>query len=397
MLRGFSMKMVYRKLTKKIRLLSGDYPVIAILGPRQSGKTTLAQSIFKDYEYISLEDTDSRDGAKEDPRGFLNDYQGSKGVIIDEVQNVPELLSYIQTKVDKNKKKGHFILTGSQNFLLSQAISQTLAGRVAIFTLLPFSTDELPVKLFKDKTVSEILFRGLYPPVYNLTASPPSDWYDFYIKTYLEKDVRQIKNVQNLSQFQTFIKMCAGRIGQLLSLTSLGNDCGVSVNTIKEWLSLLEQSYLIFLLRPHYKNFNKRLVKSPKLYFYDSGLACSLLGIKSSEQLKTHYLRGGLFEGFVVSEIMKEYYNRGETPNVYFWRNSRGNEIDCIVEKGEKLIPVEIKSGQTINTDFFKGLDYWNSLSGFNSKDSVIVYAGNREQSRDRGRVVNYLSVHKIF
>ncbi len=391
------MRMVYRNLTKKIKLLSNDYPVIAILGPRQSGKTTLAQSIFKDYEYISLEDIDNKNSAKEDPRGFLSDFQETKGVILDEVQNVPELLSYIQTNVDKYKKPGHFILTGSQNFLLSQAISQTLAGRVAIFTLLPFASDELSVNQFKGKRIEEILFKGFYPPVYNLKSSTSSDWYSFYIKTYLEKDVRQIKNIQSLSQFQIFIKMCAGRIGQLLNLTSLSNDCGVSVNTIKDWLSLLEQSYLIFLLRPHYKNFNKRLVKSPKLYFYDSGLACSLLGIKSSEQLKTHYLKGGLFEGLVISEIMKQFYNKGESPNVYFWRNSKGNEVDCVIDQTEKLIPIEIKSGQTINTDFFKGLKYWNDISGTNSKDNIIVYAGDREQRRDRGRVINFLSIHKVL
>ena len=387
--------MIHRKLTKKIELLSKDYPVIAILGPRQSGKTTLSQHIFKSHEYISLEDLDNQREAMEDPRGFLQDYQDAKGVIIDEIQNVPELLSYIQTNVDKYKKTGHFIITGSQNFLLSEVISQTLAGRVAIFTLLPFSVDEISSTFLKNKSIDDILIKGFYPSVYLLKSSSYSHWYDFYIKTYLEKDVRLIKNVHNLSQFQLFIKMCAGRTGQLLNLTSLSNDCGITVNTVKEWLSLLEQSYIIFLLRPHYKNFSKRLVKSPKLYFYDSGLACSLLGIKSKEQLKTHYLKGGLFEGFVISEIRKHFYNNAETPDVYFWRDSRGNEIDCIIEKENKLIPIEIKSGKTINTDYFKGLENWNKISKTNSKDNILIYTGEKEQTRERGKVINFLSIHK--
>lgn len=401
---------IKRKLVKELKVLAKQFPVISVCGPRQSGKTTLAKMAFKNYKYVNLEDISERRFAESDPKEFLDSKLNEKGVILDEVQNVPDLLSYIQVHVDKYEKPGFFILTGSQNLLLNEKISQSLAGRVAILTLLPFSIEELKSKetstlnvssdnvkesILSDNYLTAIL-KGFYPRVLARKYSALK-WYPSYIQTYIERDVRQIKNIANLSLFQNFIELCAGRIGQLLSVSSLANDCGITVSTVNSWLSILEASYIIFLVRPYHKNFSKRIVKFPKLYFYDTGLACSLLGIKKEEELLKHYLRGGLFESFVFSELMKHEYNLGERPRIYFWRDSIGHEVDCIIEKDQKMFPLEIKSSKTINLSFFDELKRWNKISGTNPEDNFLIYSGDENAKRKSGRVLGWRSINKIF
>jgi len=388
--------MIKRELEKELKYTASKFPAVAVLGPRQSGKTTLTKAAFSKYTYVSLENISIRKFAQEDPQGFLKKYKNKHGIILDEIQNAPDILSYMQIYIDEQKKTGYFIITGSQNFLLNQAITQTLAGRIAILTLLPLSTQELAKENLLSDNIEKNIFNGGYPRIYD-EKIPPTKWVPNYIRTYIERDVRQIQNVTDLTLFQTFIKLCAGRIGQLLNLTSLGNDCGISTGTVKKWLSLLEASYILFLLQPHYKNFSKRLVKSPKLYFYDTAIACSLLGLTSPEQVSTHYMRGNLFESYILSEFAKQYYNKGELPSLYFWRDKHGHEIDCIIEQGDKLTPVEVKAGQTINKSFFENIAYWNRLSGQNPKDSFVVYAGDDEQRRKTGHVVNWKLINKVF
>jgi predicted AAA+ superfamily ATPase len=343
-----------------------------------------------------MEDLDIREFASRDPRGFLLTY--NKDVIIDEVQRVPDIFSYIQTRVDDKTFKGRFILTGSQNILLQQNISQTLAGRTAILKLLPLSVEEFKNTRYKLNNADEFIFKGFYPRIYDKKIKP-IDWYPSYIQTYIERDVRLIKNISDLSSFQKFVKMCAGRIGQVLNLSSLGNDCGITHNTAKSWLSILESTYIIFLLRPYYKNFNKRLVKMPKLYFYDPGLACSLLGIQNKNQLAAHYLKGGLFESLILSEIMKYMFNRGIEPHCYYWRDKLGNEIDCIIEAKGKLLKIEIKSSKTIADDFFNGFKYWSKLKT-GDKDgeaSYLIYGGEEGQKRVLADILSWRNIAALF
>ncbi|MBS0655955.1 MAG: ATP-binding protein, partial [Verrucomicrobia bacterium] len=366
-----------------------QFPVVGILGPRQSGKTTLSKALFPGYKYLNLEALDTRRFAAEDARGFLKSLEEENGVILDEVQRVPDLLSYIQEYVDERQKPGFFILTGSENILLNQHISQTLAGRIAITTLLPLSIEELKDASLLPDEKEEILFRGFYPSLYAKKIET-CDWIQSYIQTYIERDVRNLKQIADLSLFQKFLQLCAGRIGQLLDLTSIGNDCGIAANTVRSWISVLEATYVIFLLQPHHQNFSKRLVKSPKLYFYDPAIACSLLSIQSSKELEAHYLRGGLFESMILSDVLKARYNAGLKPNLYFWRDKSGLEVDCILEHGRKLVPIEIKSGETINTDFFSGLTKWNVLSGTDPSQNFIVYGGKEKQHRSQGTVLGW-------
>jgi len=345
-------------------------------------------------DYVSLEDLDTREFALNDPRGFLATY--NKGAVIDEVQRAPKLFSYIQTAVDSRSKTGQFILTGSQNILLGENLSQTLAGRAAILKLLPLSLEELKNTAYELPSAEDYIFTGFYPRIYDKKIAPV-DWYPNYIQTYVERDVRLIKNISDLIVFQRFVRMCAGRIGQMLNLSSLGNDCGITHNTARAWLSILETSYLVFLIRPYYKNFNKRLVKMPKLYFYDTGLACSLLGIQNRQQLETHYLKGSLFESFVLAEIVKNRFNEGLEHNCYYWRDKSGNEIDCLIETGGSLVQVEIKSGKTIVDDFFEGLRYWDKLADRNSKNLYLIYNGEEDQRRTFATVLGWKSITSIF
>lgn len=386
--------LIIRKLTDKLKQLYQKFPAVAVLGPRQSGKTTLVRETFPSHKYISLEDLDLRSYAETDPRGFLSEYSGK--VIFDEIQNVPSLFSYLQTEIDKAKKPGQFILTGSQHFLLQDNISQTLAGRIAMLYLLPLAIDELKTAKLSTDDLEEQLFNGFYPRIYQHHIDP-TDWYPNYVQTYIERDVRQMKNIQDLAVFQKFLKMCASRTGQLLNLSGLAADCGVTHNTARAWISLLQSSFIIFLLQPFHNNIGKRLVKTPKLYFFDTGLVCSLLGIEEKKQLSTHYLKGGIFESFVISELIKARYNQGKIPNLYFWRDKTGHEIDCIIEEAQQVIPIEIKAAKTIVNDFFSGIEYWKQFTPYKSSKSYIIYGGDQNQThRKQATVLSWMNVDNI-
>lgn len=386
--------MIQRLLGKKMRELAGEFPVISLTGPRQSGKTTLVKAVFPKYKYVSLEDLDTRERAKEDPRGFLKSFQ--HGVILDEIQRVPELFSYIQTAVDASKRMGQFILTGSQNFLILEKIGQSLAGRVAVLHLLPLSLEEIQKHQNLEMELDTFIFNGMYPALYDRKISVQT-WHSSYITTYIERDVRQIKQVADLDAFQKFMKLCAGRSGQLLNLSGLGNECGITHTTAKSWISVLQASFIVFLLQPFHKNFNKRIVKQPKLYFYDTGLLCALLGIQEASQLHTHYYRGALFETFIVSELIKYAHHRGKAFQGYFWRDHRENEVDCIIEDGNKLVPIEIKSGATVSADFFKSLRYFNGIIDSHVKNSFVIYGGNDTNIRKYGKAVSWIDLTTIF
>ncbi len=381
--------MIKRDMQKKLLYLSKKFPVITLTGPRQSGKTTLVKNSFPEKKYVSLEDPDNKAFATDDPRDFLRTYENA---IIDESQKVPDLFSYIQTKVDEDNIPGQYILTGSQDFLLFEKITQSLAGRVAVLKLLPFSYNEISEPDIKN--YEYYIYNGFYPRIYDMKIQP-DDFYPGYIQTYIERDVRMIKNIGDLGKFQLFLKLCAGRIGQILNLSSLGNECGISHTTASTWLSILEASYIIFLLKPHHKNFNKRLVKMPKLYFYDTGLASYLLRIRSAEQLETHYNKGGLFESLIISELFKRKYNIGQDPDCYFWRDKTGNEVDVIIDNGEELIPVEIKSGRTVTNDYFKGLDYWYRISGSRT-NGIVIFGGNSLQKRGNYKLLPWYKLGNL-
>jgi uncharacterized protein len=374
-----------------------------LTGPRQSGKTTLSRAVFPDNEYVSLEYPDQRQFALEDPRGFLGQFKGN--VILDEVQRTPDLFSYIQGMVDENPRPGRFILTGSQNFLLLSSISQTLAGRSAVLHLLPFSMDELlqrePFPLedigskppagrtAPDRSLWEWMYDGSYPRIHDMSL-PAQDWLKNYYQTYLVRDVRDVATVGDLETFSRFVGLCAGRCGQLLNLSSLASDCGISHTTARRWLSVLEASFIVFLLRPYSRNFSKRLIKSPKLYFVDTGLLCYLLRISKPEDLVIHGYRGNLFENFVVAELFKRGMHRGADPDLFFWRDAAGHEIDVLIERTPRPALLEIKSGETVHQDFFKGIAYWRALAGDVSIPAGIVHAGDAQYERLGLRVYSW-------
>lgn len=360
--------MIKRGITGALQERLLKFPILTLTGPRQSGKTTLLRSIFPEYRYFNLERIDYRSLIQSDPMGFLSN-QGEK-IIFDEAQQVPDLFSYLQVVSDERGSAGQYILSGSQSFLMNSNISQSLAGRTSVMHLFPFDVSEIGVV----PDIFRAIYTGFYPRIYDFGIEP-NDFYASYIQTYVERDVRTLKSIENLTTFSRFLGLCAGRIGQVLNLTSLASDAGVSVNTAKSWLSLLEASYILFQLKPYYKNYNKRLTKSPKLYFYDTGLVCSLLNIRNADMVKTHYLYGSLYENFIVSEIVKLQHHDGKTPNVYYWRDNNGVEIDCIVEteKGQQ-IAIEIKGGATLNSDYMKSLKLFPNKSPEVLK--YIVYTG---------------------
>jgi len=375
--------MIQRTAKDKLKDLASKFKAVAVTGARQTGKTTLVKQVFKGKPYLSLENPETRNFALEDPRGFLASYP--KGAILDEVQRTPELFSYLQEILDNSKVKGLFILSGSNNFLLQQNISQTLAGRVGYINLLPFSIEELKKSKLLPKDDDQLMLKGFYPPIYDQEI-PPLDWCPNYIRTYIEKDVRQIKNITDLIVFERFVKLLAGRSGQELNNSALAVETGVDVKTIQSWIGILESSFIIYLLKPHFKNFNKTIVKRPKVYFYDTALVCYLLGIRNVSQLKTHPLRGSIFEGMVVTELIKKRTNAGLPINLYYWRDKTGHEIDVIIDNGGKLVPIEIKSGKTLNAEFFKNIEYWSKLSG--AEKSVLLYAGEQNQKRTTGKEI---------
>lgn len=382
--------MIQRTAEKELRELATSFKAIAVVGPRQSGKSTLVRHVFPEKPYVSLENPDFRIFATQDPRGFLSTYPD--GAILDEVQRTPELFSYLQEILDTANQNGLFILTGSNNFILQEHISQSLAGRVGYLQLLPLSLEEIGEL---DTDPDSLMFRGGYPILYQQAISP-TRWYANYIRTYVERDVRLIKNIGNLSIFEKFLRLCTGRIGQLLNMSSLAVEVGVDVKTIDAWLSVLEMSFVVFRLQPYHQNYNKRIVKMPKLYFYDVGLALSLMGVEESSQVQLHPFRGALFENLIVLEFMKQRLNAGRRPNLYFWRDNTGNEIDILLDRGTELLAIEVKSGQTITADYFKGLNFWQRTSG--QDGGFVVYAGDQQQLRSNGvRVVPFRQITDFF
>jgi len=386
--------MIPRLISQHLRKIFNQYPVVTITGPRQSGKTTLVNSCFPHLPYKNLEHIETRRFAKEDPVAFLKTIPN--GAIIDEIQHVPELSSYIQVIVDERKQNSLFVLTGSQQFNMLQTVSQSLAGRTGIVKLLPFSLNEIRGKYPSlSGSADDYLFRGFYPRLYDQNIDPSIGLPD-YIATYIERDLRQLSHIQDLLLFQKFLKLCAGRIGQLLNFSNLAEDTGISHKTASEWISLLEASFILYRLPPYYANINKRLIKAPKLYFYDTGLAANLLGIEEKKQIETHPLRGALFENLVISEILKFRYNLGKRENLSFFRDAKGHEVDLLFSAADSIIPVEIKSAGTFRGDFFKGLDYFNtSIQTVDKK--IVIYNGERNERRTRGIVSNVFDMLEWF
>lgn len=380
--------MIKRILEERLLYLAGMFKVVAVIGPRQSGKSTLVKAVFPDKNYISFENIDIRNTALSDPRGFLSSIPN--GAILDEVQRIPELFSYLQEFVDNRTAKGDFILTGSNNFLLQENITQSLAGRVAILDLLPFTLSEaysdsdLPV-------LEKVLIEGFYPPVFDQNI-PAKEWVPNYIRTYIERDVRQIKNISDLYVFERFISVLAGRAAQELNLSSIASDVGIDQKTAQSWIGILENSFIVFLLKPYYRNFNKTIIKRPKLFFYDTALICNLLRIHEPEQLQFHISKGPVFENFIISEIYKKIKYSDKSTDMFFWRSLKGREIDLIVESSNKTVPLEIKSGMTINKDYFKHLKYWMKLD--NIQNGVLIYGGDYEQDNMDGiKIVSWKSL----
>jgi predicted AAA+ superfamily ATPase len=381
--------MILRKATVELQALATQFKAVAVVGPRQSGKTTLVRSVFSNKPYVSLENPDIRRYALEDPRGFLSDYPD--GAILDEAQRAPELFSYLQQILDENPVHGLFIITGSNNFLLQESISQSLAGRVGYLYLLPLALEE--IKETSGQT-NMLLFKGGYPALYN-DETDPARWFANYIRTYVERDVRLLKNITDLITFERFLRLCAGRVGQLLNMSSMAVEIGIDVKTVASWISVLETSFIVFRLHPWHESFNKRVVKMPKLYFYDTGLAVALLGVENERQLVMHPFRGSLFENMIIGEFLKNRFNTGRSNNLFFWRDNVGNELDLILENGREKIPVEIKSGQTITGDYLKGIRFWNKMTG--TPGGYVVYGGETSQQRSDGiRIVPYTELYSI-
>lgn len=377
--------MIRRQIARVLEEYAAQFKAVAITGPRQSGKTTLARMTFPRKPYVSLEEPDVRMLAIEDPRRFLQQYP--QGCVLDEAQRVPSLFSYLQGCLDASSQPGRFIITGSQQFGMMQEVTQSLAGRVGLLSLLPFSMAELIAGEYAPTSVDAALYGGCYPPVYDqgIDVVP---WMKSYIGTYLERDVRQVLNIRETERFQQFLGLCAGNVGQLFNASRLGADCGMNHGTVRNWLSVLEASFIVFRLQPHHRNYRKRLVKTPKLYFWDTAVATRLLGIETVAQLATHPLRGALFENWVIVELCKARLNQGLDANVRFWRNNTGLEIDALTDFGGRLLPVEIKSGSTVASDWFVPVERWLDLAGTDAGEAVLIYGGDRSFRRGRVRVI---------
>jgi len=367
-----------RTIEPAFKKLMAKYPVVTVTGPRQSGKTTLCRKVFPDKAYVNLEAPDERQFALDDPRGFLEAHK--KGAILDEIQRTPDLLSYIQPMIDADSRPGRFVLTGSQQLNVKETLSQSLAGRTGLITLLPFDWHE--IRPYVDLgNVDSLLLHGFYPRLHHMGIHPSQAMAD-YFETYVQRDVRQLVQIRHAELFERFVRLCAGRVGQLLNLQSLGNEAGVSHTTAKEWLSILEASYVIFQLPPWHANISKRLIKTPKIYFWDVGLASYLLGLEDERQVSRDPLRGSLFENMVVSEMFKQFYHHGRRPRLSFYRDRSGNEVDLIVERGRELAAIEIKSGQTVTRDYFRGLNRFAGICGDRIKSGAVAYGGREGQPR---------------
>ncbi len=383
--------MINRQMKQTIIELAAGFPIVAITGPRQSGKTTLSQLVFENKPYVSLEMPQELQWAQDDPIGFLDRFP--LGVILDEIQLCPELFSHLQVRVDQARIMGQYIIIGSQQFALNAKISQSLAGRVASVSLLPFSLAELnedpagPFFTPESGQLDDLLWKGFYPPIYDRQINPLI-WHANYLRTYLERDLRQLQMVEDLSVFQRFMRLCAGRTGQLLNISNLASDCGMSASTIRRWLSILEASYVVKLVQPYHQNFRKRLVKSPKLFFLDSGLAAYLIGIENAAQIYTHPLRGALFETFVFGELLKHRMNQGLDNNLYFWRDNHGLEVDFLFEIGQRLVLVEAKSSATVTQSSFKGLNKFKTLIENEPFQSWLVYGGTESGTRNENKLI---------
>lgn len=376
-----------RLLHKQMILLKDKYPIMALTGPRQSGKTTLLKTLFPDYVYLSLENPDTRQYAENDPNGFLKEYNNK--VILDEVQRTPHLFSYIQSIVDESGLMGQYILSGSQNFHLMHNITQSLAGRVILFKLLPFDFSELNQIGAMTDDYASLIIRGCYPALYDRNI-PSKIYYANYVQTYLERDVTELLNVRDLRQFRTFITLCAARAGQLLNLNALANECGISQPTAKAWLSVLESSYIVFLLQPYHNNFSKRVIKSPKLYFYDTGLLAFLLKISDASKLKLSSIKGALFENLIIAEKAKQNHHQYLLQDHWFWRDSQGKEVDLIIDQSDSFDIFELKATETVTTKLFEGLDYFKSLAPNLVNTSTLIYAGNTSQNRTNHKVKDW-------
>ena len=384
--------MVERAAAAKIKYLATKFPVVGLLGPRQSGKTTLAKALFSRKPYVSFENQDTVLLSVRDPRAFLESYKN--GAVFDEIQRVPHILSYLQEVVDDHKKKaGLFVITGSQNLLLLESISQTLAGRVGFVYLLPFSQPELLTTPFGKQSLDKYILNGGYPRLYTNRIAP-RDYYPNYLLTYVERDVRQIKNIANLGLFQRFLKTCAARVGQVVNYAAISSECGIDQKTVLNWIGILEASFIAFRLLPFYNNFGKRLVQMPKLYFYDTGLCCSLLEIENEKHIANHPLRGALFENLVILELLKGRLNKGLRSNLFYWRDRTGHEIDVLLDQPKGIVPIEIKTASTFHADFLKGLNYWLKLK---SKTSAcyLIYTG-QETTIGKTRVMHWKNLAAI-
>ena len=379
-----------RRIKIAMDIYKTKYPILVVTGPRQSGKTTFLKTQFSDYEYVNLENLDTRKFATDDPNGFLKQYD--KYVIFDEAQRVPHLFSYLQTKVDEDKIMGQYILSGSQNFHLMQNITQSLAGRVALFKLLPFDILEMQNANWLNDDYAINLQKGFYPAIYDREI-PTKAFYSNYIQTYVERDLSELIHIKDLKQFRNFIALCAARTGQLLNLNSLANECGISQPTAKSWISVLESSYIVYQLQPYFSNFNKRVTKSSKLYFYDTGLLCFLLKLNDAESVKLSALKGSLFENYVINEFLKKNYHNNLLLDLWFWRDAVGHEVDLIWQNSESINLVEIKASETIMTDMFKGLNYLEKLKPDLIESKTIVHTGLFNQERTLGKVTSWKEI----
>lgn len=383
-------KYIERQIAPTIKAQQSKFPVLAVTGPRQSGKTTLLRELFKEYRYVTLENPNTRSFALEDPIGFLNQYD--KKVVFDEVQRVPALFSYIQSRVDESGMMGQFILSGSQNFHLLNNITQTLAGRVALFKLLPFDFTELKANNLLGELYTQACLKGFYPAIFDREIDPVV-FYANYIQTYIEKDVTELLTIRDLKLFRTFLGLCAGRAGQLLNYSALANECDISHNTAKAWLSILESSYIIFLLQPYHENFNKRLVKSPKLYFYDTGLLNHLLGIRTAAELSENRLKGNIFENLIVAEYQKKNHHLYLHEDYHFWQDSNAHEVDMLMKKGQDFSIYEIKATQTISNGLFKEMDRFEEISAPAKVTKTLIYGGTENEKRTRYNVLSWKNV----